>query len=157
LRQVVQKRLKDAGAACRCVRCREVRRETVDPDTIRFESLAYDTDHSRELFLSAVTPEDKLAGFLRLSLPTAPAPIKEVDGQAMIRQVQVYGPALALSNSEDGRAQHQGLGRELIERAVDAARQAGFNRIAVIAAVGTRDYYRRHGFELGKLYMSKAI
>ncbi len=99
LRQLVQQRLKAAGTPCRCIRCREVRRETVDPDTVRFDSLTYDTDHSRELFLSAVTPEDKLAGFLRLSLPTAPTPIEEIDGQAMIRQVQVYGLALALANA----------------------------------------------------------
>ncbi len=157
LRQLVQQRLKAAGTPCRCIRCREVRRETVDPDTVRFDSLTYDTDHSRELFLSAVTPEDKLAGFLRLSLPTESALIEEIDGQAMIRQVQVYGLAMALSDSEDGRAQHQGLGKQLVEKAIDTARQAGFDRIAVIAAVGTRDYYRKHGFELGRLYMSKAI
>lgn len=157
LRQIVQQRLKAAGTPCRCIRCREVRRETIDPDTIRFDSLIYDTDHSRELFLSAVTPEDKLAGFLRLSMPTTPTPIEEINGQAMIRQVQVYGLALPLSNSEDGRAQHQGLGGHLIEQAVGEARQAGFNQIAVIAAVGTREYYRRHGFELGSLYMNRVI
>lgn len=157
LRQVVQQRLIAAGTPCRCIRCREVRRETVDPARLRFERLVYDTDHSREVFLEAVTPEDKLAGFLRLSLPTTSTPIDEIDGQAIIRHLQVYGPALALADESDGQAQHQGIGGRLIAMARAEARAAGFTQLAVIAAVGTRDYYRRHGFELGELYMSQAI
>jgi len=157
LRQIVQERLKAAGTPCRCIRCREVRRQAVDPDRVRLDPLAYPTDHSREVFIQAVTPQDRLAGFLRLSLPTAPAPIAEIDGEAIIRQVQVYGPALALEDRSNGRAQHQGLGGRLIEAAFAEARAGGFKRIAVIAAVGTREYYRRHGFELGELYMSRAL
>jgi histone acetyltransferase (RNA polymerase elongator complex component) len=40
---------------------------------------------------------------------------------------------------------------------MDRARAEGYSRIAVIAAAGTRDYYRRHGFELGELYMSAPL
>ena len=31
------------------------------------------------------------------------------------------------------------------------------DRLAVIAATGTRDYYRARGFELGELYMTLKI
>jgi elongator complex protein 3 len=48
-----------------------------------------------------------------------------------------------------------GLGEKLIQQALETARAAGYRRIAVIAAIGTRGYYRRHGFELGELYMSR--
>jgi elongator complex protein 3 len=157
LRQVVQKRLLEAGTPCRCIRCREVQREAVGFDHLDFQALAYDTDHSRENFLSAVTPDDRLAGFLRLSLPAAPTPIEEIENHAMIRQVQVYGPALALEDESAGRAQHQGIGRRLIEMAGELARQAGYSRLAVIAAAGTREYYRRLGFDLGELYMSRRL
>ena len=157
LRQIVQQRLIDEGIPCRCVRCREVRRETVDVNQLRFECLTYDTDHSHEVFLSALTLEDKLAGFLRLSLPTARAPLPEVDGQAIIRQLQVYGPALALADQSDGQAQHQGIGGRLIALACAAAIEAGFESMAVISAAGTRDYYRKHGFTLGELYMSTSL
>jgi elongator complex protein 3 len=37
------------------------------------------------------------------------------------------------------------------------ARQRGFRRIAVIAALGTRDYYRRLGYSLGESYMMKDL
>ncbi len=159
MRQIAQKQLREQGRPCRCIRCREVRGEAVDLRGGRWERLAYPTDHSTEVFLSAVTGEDKLAGFLRLSLPTAAAPIAEIDGQAVIRQVQVYGPALALGEggAGSGKAQHQGLGKQLIEQAREEAREAGFTRLAVIAAVGTRNYYRGVGFEMGELYMSAAL
>jgi len=157
LRQMVQERLYRAGTPCRCIRCREVKREIVDPAALAWQTLEYDTDHSREVFISAVTPENKLAGFLRLSLPTAPAPISEIEGQAIIRQVQVYGPALMLADESEGRAQHQGIGRRLIEMARQRAHDAGFARLAVISAVGTREYYRRLGFILGDWYMSTLL
>ncbi len=157
LRQLVQDRLRVEGTPCQCVRCREVRREAVDAAALRLDALPYDTNHSREVFLSAVTPSDRIAGFLRLSLPTHPAPIPELAGQAVIRQVQVYGPSVALDDSANGRAQHQGIGRRLIEAACTQARNAGFARLAVIAAVGTRDYYRGLGFEEGELYLSRAL
>jgi elongator complex protein 3 len=35
--------------------------------------------------------------------------------------------------------------------------QAGFRRMAVIAAVGTRHYYEARGFQRGELYMVKDI
>ena len=157
LRQRVQQKLIQAGRPCRCIRCREIRREPIDPAQVAIGTLDYLTDHSRELFISALTAQGRLAGFLRLSLPTAPAPIEEIDGQAIIRQVQVYGPSLALDEKADGRPQHQGIGRKLIEQACLHARAAGYERIAVIAAAGTRNYYRQLGFELGELYMGRAL
>ncbi len=157
LRQRVQEMLIRAGKPCQCIRCREVRREPVDPAKVQIEWLDYLTDHSREVFLSALTPQNRLAGFLRLSLPTVPAPLEEIDGQAIIRQVQVYGPSLALDEKADGRPQHQGIGRRLIEQARLLARTAGYSHLAVIAAAGTRNYYRQLGFELGELYMSTAL
>ena len=75
----------------------------------------------------------------------------------MIREVHVYGPALEIGVESEGQAQHAGLGTRLIERAAEIARQAGFNRLAVIASTGTRDYYRARGFELGELYMMKDL
>jgi len=156
LRQVVQERLKREGTPCQCIRCREVRREEIDSAQVRYDTLEYNTNHSQEKFRRANTPEGKLAGFLRLSLPTKSAPLAELEGYALIRQVQVYGPALALGDDlEDSLAsQHKGIGTSMVEWALDAARKAGFTKIAVISAVGTRNYYRRFGFEVNGLYMT---
>ena len=46
----------------------------------------------------------------------------------------------------------QDLGRRLVERAAATARRAGYARLAVISAVGTRAWYRGLGFSDGVLY-----
>ena len=153
LRQIVQRRMAQEGMACRCIRCREVRGRAIDPDALRLERLDYETDGTHECFLSYVTPNDRVAGFLRLSLPQAEPPIAELHGCAMVREVHVYGPALALGDRQEGRVQHAGLGTRLLEEAKYIAQQAGFQHLAVIAAVGTRPYYRERGFDRGELYV----
>ena len=164
LRQVAQQRLREQGRPCRCIRCREIRREAIEFDDLELRDLVYETDATTEHFLSYETtagyPEtDRLAGFLRLSLPN-PAfahPLPELAGHAMIREVHVYGPALNLGDDSRGEAQHIGLGTRLIEQAKEIARSAGYHHIAVISAIGTREYYARQGFEMDGLYMTGAL
>lgn len=71
----------------------------------------------------------------------------------MIREVHVYGPAVPIGEESQGEAQHLGLGTQLIEKAKEMSRAAGFGRLAVISAIGTREYYARHGFVEGERYM----
>ena len=159
LRQLVHMYMTEKGMTCRCIRCREVRRHAVDPASLRLETYTYETDINREYFLHYVTPDDRIAGFLRLSLPHGPevVPVEEIRHAAMIREVHVYGPALRVGEESEGEAQHRGLGRSLIERAVEIAREAGFRELAVIAAIGTRPYYRRLGFRRRDLYMVRPL
>jgi elongator complex protein 3 len=157
LRQMVQQRMAKEGLVCRCVRCREVRGEPIDPETLTLQPLRYETAATREVFLQYVTPDDKLAGFLRLSLPQVEPPLAELRGCAMIREVHVYGPALGLGAELDVAPQHAGLGTALIDEAKRLARRAGYERLAVIAAIGTRPYYRERGFALDRFYMSTSL
>ena len=69
LRQDVQAELQRRGTACHCVRCREVRGRKIDPEALELHDLVYQAAGSLEHFLSFDTPDDHLAGFLRLSLP----------------------------------------------------------------------------------------
>lgn len=154
LRQIVQKEMDDRGLKCRCIRCREVRRNPVSRADLFLRNETYETEATIEHFLSFET-ENHIAGFLRLSLPRSGvrSPVAEATGLAMIREVHVYGPAVRIGDTSDGEAQHIGLGGQLIIEAKQIAREAGYERIAVISAIGTREYYRRHGFESGDLYM----
>lgn len=54
-------------------------------------------------------------------------------GEAMIREVHVYGRVAGLHQGGEN-AQHRGLGRMLIERACDIARDNGYTAINVISA-----------------------
>ncbi|HEY88751.1 MAG TPA: tRNA uridine(34) 5-carboxymethylaminomethyl modification radical SAM/GNAT enzyme Elp3 [Thermoflexia bacterium] len=156
LRQIVQQRMEKAGLACRCIRCREIRgharKQSIE--RVQLETLHYQTEGTQEYFLQYLTPEKQLAGFLRLSLPTAPRqelPIPEIQMAAMIREVHVYGPAQGLGEQGQG-GQHHGLGTRLLSRAAEIAQAAGFDELAVIAAVGTWHYYQERGFKQGELY-----
>lgn len=161
MRQVVLRTMKRRGLRCNCIRCREVRGEKLDAEPLRLDTYTYLTDATTEHFLSYVTERGKLAGFLRLSLPSPGLPreevIEELDGCAIVREVHIYGPALEIGTQSQGEAQHTGLGRKLAEQAMELARRAGYKRIAVISAIGTREYYRKLGFELGELYMARSL
>ncbi len=160
LRQVVQQHMRQQGLTCQCIRCREIRgKESVSPETIAFEFMTYATSATQEYFLQYVTPQNHLAGFLRLSLPNAPRediPLAEIRHAAMIRELHVYGPALELGQ-RGGGGQHRGLGSQLLEKAADCARAQGFEELAVIAAAGTRTYYRERGFSEGTLYLIRSL
>jgi elongator complex protein 3 len=160
LRQDVQAELRRRGTTCACIRCREVRGRKVDADGLTLDDLTYQADAAQEHFLSYVTSDDRLAGFLRLSLPGEGAPptgLADLDQAAIIREVHIYGQSLPVGTEDEGAAQHSGLGRGLISQAEQIAAANGFRRMAVISAIGTRRYYLRHGFRSGDLYMVKNI
>lgn len=160
LRQDLQKEMQLRGTRCQCVRCREVRGQPVVISALQTEDLVYRVGEVEEHFLSFVTPDDKLAGFLRLSLPGMESPdthLGDLLDAAIIREVHVYGQSLLVGTEQSGAAQHAGLGTRLIRRAERIARDRGFHRMAVIAAVGTRHYYLRRGFEPGELYLVKSL
>jgi elongator complex protein 3 len=160
LRQDVHQELKRRGQQCQCVRCREVRGKPVAVEELRMDDLIYHTDYAEEHFVSWVTPDNRLAGFLRLSLPGPDSPdtgMADLVSAAIIREVHVYGQSLRVGEEKQGAAQHAGLGTKLLEKADQIARDAGFNRMAVISAIGTRPYYLERGFERGALYLIKEI
>lgn len=159
LRQMAQQQMAQMGEPCRCIRCREIRRERVTAAALSLRQRQYQTDATTEYFLSFERADGRIAGFLRLSLPHAEAalPLPELAGHAMIREVHVYGPALTLGESSQGEAQHMGLGRALVQTARRLAQAHGYQRLAVISAIGTRRYYQRLGFALDGLYMTTAL
>ena len=118
LRQDVQQELARRGAACQCVRCREVRGERIHASQLLHEDISFATDTTEEHFLAYNTPDDRLAGFLRLSLPEKghnPTGLADLDQAAVIREVHVYGQSLPVGSDADGVAQHSGLGTQLID------------------------------------------
>jgi elongator complex protein 3 len=125
-----------------------------------YEDLVYETGNATEHFLSFNTTDDKLAGFLRLSLPANSSPatgIDELTGAALIREVHVYGQSLPVGIENTGFAQHSGLGTKLLEAASEKAIEMGYNKIAVISAIGTRKYYMDRGFERAEYYLIKKL
>ena len=158
LRQDVAKEMARRGTHCQCIRCREVRAEAVEATELTLHDLVYPAGGAEEHFISFDTPDDHLAGFLRLSLPNEnPLAIPDLESAAIIREVHVYGQSLEVGADQSGAAQHRGLGRKLIAQAEAIAIARGYVNLAVISAVGTREYYAARGFVNGALYMVKDL
>ena len=87
-----------ADAPCE-IRVREVGTRAIDRESLQLEELGYMTANTQERFLQWVDPDGRIAGFLRLSLPDASYMAERADelpvrmGEAMIREVHVYGMA----------------------------------------------------------------
>lgn len=160
-RQMVEQALEPRAAQVQEIRFREIGCSAVDAQSLHLTDYEYATSLTAEHFLQWVDQDNKIAGFLRLSLPKQAMRhelegLPEVLGQAMIREVHVYGKVAAID--ENGQAaQHRGLGKQLIERACQIAREAGYAKINVISAVGTRNYYRARGFADNGLYQTRDL
>ncbi|MBZ0294376.1 MAG: tRNA uridine(34) 5-carboxymethylaminomethyl modification radical SAM/GNAT enzyme Elp3 [Anaerolineae bacterium] len=156
-RQIVENKLAKEGQRSPDIRGREIRNRDVDAAELHLDTLWYDSSIGREVFLQFITEQCDIAGFLRLALPTEPAITPELEDAAIIREIHVYGQSLEIGESAPGRAQHLGLGKQLIEQAVALAQQHGYAKLAVISAIGTREYYRKRGFIDGQLYQLRDL
>ncbi|MGI6591110.1 MAG: elongator complex protein 3 [Eggerthellaceae bacterium] len=166
LRQLVDRQIEarclETGRKVQEIRSREIGLGTIDRNTLTLDCRTYDTAVTREHFLQWITPDNRIAGFLRLSFPDQRIVHDHADelpigpGEAMIREVHVYGKVAGIGH-EGTSAQHTGLGRALVEHACTMARNAGFTRINVISSVGTRSYYRHLGFTDRGLYQQRIL
>ena len=169
LRQMVEQELAAEDVAIRVqeIRFREINQQQVRAAELTLQDFTYTTAVSDEHFLQWVTTDNKIAGFCRLSLPhwdkltsgacdVSANELLVQPGQAMIRELHVYGQALSLG-SEGMSAQHQGLGQKLLAKASSIAAEAGYTSLNVISSIGTRAYYRAQGFTDAGLYQQKAL
>ncbi len=162
LRQLVDNEVARRGKPVHEIRSREIAFGAAPDEQLTLDEVAYETTNTHEYFLQWVTPDGRIAGFLRLSLPqpeyvakhAAELPI--APGEAMIREVHVYGRVAGLGQGGQN-AQHRGLGRALVERACEIANSFGYRAVNVISAVGTRGYYRKLGFNDGELYQQRLL
>ena len=162
LRQLVDLELAKRPQPVQEIHSREIAFGAAANDELSLSEIAYETTNTHEVFLQWVAPGNRIAGFLRLSMPNADYIDAHVTalpidaGEAMIREVHVYGRVAGLHQGGEN-AQHRGLGRMLIERACDIARENGYTAINVISAIGTRGYYRKQGFTDNGLYQQRSL
>lgn len=145
-RQIIEKKTKNIQE----IRFREIRKKSINLKDLKLKTITYKTSISQEKFLQFVTSNNQIAGFLRLSLPDTRPYISELVNSAIIRELHVYGPALNIGSS--AKTQHLGLGTKLLNRAKKIAHQKKYSKLSVISAVGTKEYYRKKGFQDNLLY-----
>ncbi|XP_040017441.1 elongator complex protein 3 isoform X1 [Gasterosteus aculeatus] len=164
LRELALARMKDMGTECRDVRTREVGiqeiHHKVRPYQVELVRRDYVANGGWETFLSYEDPEqDILIGLLRLRRCSPQSFRPELKGGAsVVRELHVYGSVVPVSSRDPSKFQHQGFGTMLMEEAERIAREEhGSSRLAVISGVGTRNYYRKMGYELEGPYMLKDL
>lgn len=163
LRQLLEKRLVEKGISCQCIRCREIREVEFIATDGALHRLDFDASGGKEVFLSFDDPvSDKLIALLRLRLPSQVVEkkrhfIRALQGAAIIREVHTYGEQSSVGSGK-GKSQHLGFGARLIAEAERIAREEWkVKKLAVIAGVGVREYYRRLGYEENGTYMVKKL
>eukprot|EP00729_Bicosta_minor_P001805 gene1805-8138_t len=132
LRELALARMGDLGTKCRDVRTREVGiqeiHNKVRVDEVEFVRRDYTANGGWESFLAYEDPkQDILIGLLRLRKCSHLAYRKELKSEkcSIVRELHVYGSVVPVGAQDPAKFQHQ-----------------------VISGVGTRDYYRKLGYEL---------
>ncbi|MDH5533647.1 MAG: tRNA uridine(34) 5-carboxymethylaminomethyl modification radical SAM/GNAT enzyme Elp3 [Candidatus Pacebacteria bacterium] len=154
-RQIAEDKLKKIGEESIDIRAREIRGETFKEEEVELKITDYKTSVSDEKFIQYIVKrhgKEKILAFLRLSLPSEEQFIDELKGSAMIREIHVYGGVVNIGEQSGGKVQHLGLGTKLIEKAKQFSKEAGYKKLNVISAIGTKEYYRKKGFTDGDLY-----
>ncbi len=149
LREKVQEHMREKNLQCKCIRCREVKDK--EYNELSFKKITYETSISQEYFLEYITEGDKLAGFLRLSIYKNRNALL-IQTPAMVRELHIYGVSLNLKSKSKYSKQHKGIGTKLLAKAEEIAKKENIKRIAVISAVGTRNYYKKRGYVIEKKY-----
>jgi len=164
LRELALARMKELGLHCRDVRTREVGiqeiHNKVKPYEIELIRRDYMANGGWETFLSYEDPEqDILIGLLRLRKCSEDTFRPELKGNcSIVRELHVYGSVVPVNSKDPSKFQHQGFGILLMEEAARISREEHEStKLSVISGVGTRNYYRKLGYELDGPYMSKML
>ena len=174
MRQDLPTIMKAKGLECSCIRCREVKgnKKAFEKGRLLMKR-EYMGSNSREVFISFETPDTKtIFGFCRLRLPSGKegtTVFPELKNAALVRELHVYGKLMTttgLDRKNTKHAQHVGFGRRMMAEAERIAALNGYSKVAVIAGVGTREYYKKLGyrfnsgkgqFMMKRVYRHKAV
>ena len=163
LGELVYNKLDKEHINCQCIRCREIGHKKTSKqyglDDFELFKENYNACGGVENFLSIEDiNEESIAGFLRLRFPSADHFREEItDKTALVRELHVYGNMIKIGNKNPQIGQHTGFGERLLKEAENLAIDNGKEEIAIISGIGTRNYYRKFGYEKVGPYMKKRI
>jgi len=179
MRQYLKIRMKEEGLECQCIRCREIKSSQFKLKDLKLKRQEYIASNGQEIFLSfedlhidqksnnrnlpphlCIGSGGKLAAFLRLRLSINDknsSQQKALRKSAIIREIHTYGQLVSINKKSKKALQHLGFGKKLIQEAEKISKKAGYKKIAVIAGIGVRPYYRKLGYRLEDTYMVKSL
>jgi elongator complex protein 3 len=161
----VEKKCTELGIECQCIRCREAghlqhkKGIQLDASKAVFSVEEFEASNGNEFFISAEDPkQNALFGFCRLRFPFKPFRSEISSNSALVRELHVFGEAVALGEQKKGGIQHHGLGKKLLQKAEEIAfEEFGSKKMIVISGVGAREYYRKLGYRQKGVFMEKLL
>jgi len=167
LRELVQKRLREQNLRCHCIRCREVGHrwltDKIKPNTDNVQVLTSKETASEgtEIFISAEDPKnDVLVGYLRLRIPSEKAHRPEINSEpsSIVRELHVYGALVPVGEHAAKAWQHKGYGSILLSEAEQISKEEyDREKMVITSALGTKQYYKRFGYNYDGPYVSKSL
>jgi elongator complex protein 3 len=156
LRQIIKDRLVKENLACQCIRCREVKLIQGKLKTVLIRR-EYKSSFGKEIFLSIEDKKQKtLYALLRLRISNND--LKYLKNAALVREIHTYGEALEIGTTIKSAAQHRGFGAKLLKEAENIAKsEFHLSKMAVIAGIGAREYFRKFNYKLKNTYMFKLL
>ena len=163
LGELVYNKLAEKHVDCQCIRCREIghkktsREYSLDEYDLFRET--YIACEGEENFLSIEdVNEETIAGFLRLRFPSKNHFRSEItDKTSLVRELHVYGNMIKIGDKNPKIGQHTGFGEKLLKEAENLSVDRGYEEVAIISGIGTRNYDRKFGYEKVGPYMKKKI
>ncbi len=159
LRQYVETEMKELNIKPKDIRSREVGFKILEGKKLgefKLEIEKYNSSKGIDFYIDVVDENDYLIGFIRLRFPYEIGLRKEINEKtALIRELHVYG--IKTPVGDEGDFQHRGWGRKLLKKAEEIAKENNYNNIAIISGIGVREYYRKFGYELEGVYMTKKL
>jgi len=151
LRQLIQKEMEKMKLKCNCIRCREIKSKITNP---KIKITKYIASEGTEFFIS-IEQENGIIGFCRLRFPKKQLRKEITKDSAIIRELHVYGKATDIK--KEGKIQHKGFGKQLMEKAEELCIKNKKKKLLVISGVGVREYYKKLGYKQDGPYVSKEL
>ncbi|MBQ6098285.1 MAG: tRNA uridine(34) 5-carboxymethylaminomethyl modification radical SAM/GNAT enzyme Elp3 [Methanobrevibacter sp.] len=163
LGELVYNKLDENNINCQCIRCREIGHKKTsreyELDEFELFNMKYNACGGEENFLSIEDiNEESIAGFLRLRFPSKGRFREEItDKTSLVRELHVYGNMIKIGDKNPKIGQHTGFGEKLLKEAENISLDKGYEEIAIISGIGSRNYYRKFGYEKVGPYMKKRL
>ncbi len=163
LRQYVEQLCREKGIKCRCIRCREagfssITKNKINLSNIKIKIIKYNSSKGKEFFIAAEEPKnDILFGYCKLRFPSQFLRKEITKDSALVRELHIYSPSVALGEKSESSYQHRGLGKKLLKKAEEIAKKNKKKKMLVLSGIGAKEYYSRLGYKKEGPYMSKMI